>query len=112
MKIVTKTYLLISILVAVAAINLLLLYQEGANQNSESHAIVEISDIKVKAESVSGFAISVASGNLEDKENLEKVVDEVDTNLNNLQEGKDLHGHTVNIPSGEISTQYNFVLTA
>ena len=112
MKIVTKTYLLISILVVVAAINLLLLYQEGADQNSESHAIVEISDIKVKAESVSGFAISVASGNLEDKENLEKVVDEVDTNLNNLQEGQDIHGHAVNIPSGEISTQYNFVLTA
>ncbi len=112
MKIVTKTYLLISILVAVAAINLLLLYQEGADQNSESHAIVEISDIKVRAESVSGFAISVASGNLEDKENLEKVVDEVDTNLNMIQEGQDIHGHAVNIPSGEISTQYNFVLTA
>ena len=111
MKIVTKTYLLISILVAVAAINLVLLYQEGVNQNAESHAIVEISDIKVDAESVSGFAISVANGNLDDKENLEKAVNDVDHILMKIQSGEDVHGHPVAIPSGIIAEEFKHIIT-
>jgi signal transduction histidine kinase len=112
MKIVTKTYLLISILVVVAAINLVLLYQEGSNQNSESHAIIEISDIKVRAESVSGFAISVANGNIEDKENLENEVDEVDFVIKKILNGEDVHGHAIVVPSGVISEQLKNVATS
>ena len=112
MKIVTKTYLLISILVVVAAINLMLLYQEGLNQNAESHTIIEISDIKVRAESVSGFAISVANGNIEDKENLENEVDEVDFVIKKILSGEDVHGHAIVVPSGVISEQLKYVVTS
>ena len=111
MKIVTKTYLLISVLVAVAAINLLLLYQEGSNQNLESHAIVEIADIKVKAESISGFAISIANGNLDDREKMEEEFNAVDYLLQQIQNGKDIHGHPVSMPPIELASHFSHILT-
>lgn len=87
MKIVSKTYLLISVLVAVAALNLFLLYQEGAGQYDESNSIIKLSDIKVKAESVSGYAVSVANGNLEDKEKLTKELEDIEKIIEAIQTG-------------------------
>ncbi len=112
MKIVSKTYLLISVLVAVAALNLFLLYQEGTAQSDESHSIIKISDIKVKAESVSGFAISVANGNIEDKENLDDEIADVEKVLDKIQNGGELDGLTIaKTPTSEISTHFSHVIT-
>ncbi|MHA7734125.1 sensor histidine kinase [Nitrosopumilus sp. S6] len=111
MKIVTKTYLLISVVVAVAGINLFLLYQEGAGQFDESHSIIELSDVKVKAESISGYAISVANGNLEDKENLDNEIANVDLILNKIQSGGELDGVKVAKPYSGISTTFNDIIT-
>lgn len=112
MKIVTKTYLLIAVLVAVAAVNLFLLYQEGAGQHNESNSIIKISDIKVKAESVSGFAISVANGNTDDKENLENEINNVESIIEKIQTGGEIDGMTLaKTPSSVISTHFSHVVT-
>ena len=113
MKIVAKTYLLISVLVGVAALNLFLLYQEGAEQFDESHSIISISDIKVKAESVSGYAISVANGNDEDKTNLENEINNIETIIDKVKSGGDYEGLSLaKIPSAEINTHFNHVETS
>ena len=70
MKILSKTYLLISILIAVAIINLFLLYQGESTNNLQSNSIIKTGDIKVSAESLSALAISVANGNEEEKKKL------------------------------------------
>ena len=111
MKIVSKTYLLISVLVAVAALNLFLLYQEGTSQYDESHSIVSLSDIKVKSESVSGYAISIANGNLDDKENLESEIANVESILNSIQQGGEFEGMILaKAPTSEIDTHFNHVV--
>ena len=112
MKIVNKTYLLISVLVAVAALNLFLLYQEGTSQFDESHSIIKISDIKVKAESISGFAISVANGNTDDKEMLDKEIADVETILNKIKSGGEIDGVTIaQTPTADISTHFSHIET-
>ncbi|KEQ57023.1 Sensor protein GacS [Marine Group I thaumarchaeote SCGC AAA799-E16] len=99
-------------LVAVDALNLFLLYQEGSGQYDESNSIIKLSDIKVKAESVSGYAVSVASGNLEDKENLDNEVTNVETILNKIQTGGEIGGMVVaKTPNSEITTHLNHIIT-
>lgn len=112
MKIVTKTYLLISVLVAVAALNLFLLYQEGAGQHDESNSIIKISDIKVKTESISGYAISIASGNDGDKENLDKEITDVESIINSVKTGGEFNGLTMaKIPTQDIAIHFKHVET-
>lgn len=112
MKIVTKTYLLISILVAVAVFNLFLLYQEGSGVQEESNSIIRVADIKVKAESISGFAMLIANGNMENKENLEKEIENVEQILDKVRKGGEYEGSSLaRAPTSEISTQVNHVVS-
>lgn len=112
MKIVTKTYLLISILVAVAAFNLFLLYQEGSGVQEESNSIIRVADIKVKSESISGFAILIANGNMENKEDLEKEIGNVEQILDKVRNGGVYEGALLaRVPTSEISTQINHVVS-
>ncbi|KFM18563.1 Sensor protein GacS [Marine Group I thaumarchaeote SCGC AAA799-P11] len=105
MKIVNKTYLLIGVLVAVAAFNLFLLYQEGSGQHYESNAIIKIADIKVKSESISGFAVSVASGNLEDKENIENEIKDIEKILEVVERGGEFEGMTLASAPPKVSNE-------
>ncbi|AFS81151.1 integral membrane sensor signal transduction histidine kinase [Candidatus Nitrosopumilus koreensis AR1] len=112
MKIVTKTYLLISVLVAVAAFNLFLLYQEGSGVQNESNSIIRVADIKVKAESISGFAELIANGNMENMEGLEEEIDNVEQILESVRNGGSIEGTEIaKAPTSEIFTQLNQVLT-
>ena len=77
MKIVSKAYLLIAILINATVFNLFLLYQDQNFQASQSYSIIGVGDIKVKAESISGLSTSVANGILEDKDDLKKEIEEV-----------------------------------
>ena len=76
MKIVSKAYLLIALLISVAAFNLFLLYQEDQSQVSQSYSIIRTGEVKVKAESISSSAASVASGDFNEKANLQKEIEE------------------------------------
>jgi len=93
MKILSKTYLLISILIAVAIINLFLLYQGESTNNLQSNSIIKTGDIKVSAESLSALAISVANGNEEDKKKLQDEIQSGNSDLEAIRWMDTLHGN-------------------
>jgi len=112
MKIVVKTYLLIGILISLAAFNLFLLYQQEQSTTSQSYAIIRAGDVKVKAESISSLATSVANGNLEDKDDLQKEIDEIHSILTVIKNGGEIKGQTVEKIPATISSEYNKVSSA
>ncbi|QUC65144.1 HAMP domain-containing histidine kinase [Nitrosopumilus sp. K4] len=92
MKIITKSYLLVGILVGVAIFNLALLYQGEIEDNKQSTAVIKTGDIKVAAESISALAISVANGNEEDKQKLEREIQNTEKRIEILRVGGTLKG--------------------
>ena len=70
MKIINKTYLLVTILIIAAVINLTILYQREQTDNTEAYSIIRVGDLKVQTESISGLAVSTANGNGKDKNEL------------------------------------------
>jgi len=68
MKLIKKTYFLVGILIVAAAVNLTLLYQAQQETTDESYSIIRASDLKVKVETLSRLASSIASGNEEDRQ--------------------------------------------
>lgn len=112
MKIVSKAYVLIAILIVAAVFNLFLLYQDQNSETSQSYSIIGAGDVKVKAESISGLATSVASGVITDKGELEKEITEVQSTLTTIRNGGGFKGQTlVEIPTSLI-TDYNSVLSS
>jgi len=95
MKILVKTYFLIAILISLAAFNLFLLYQQEQSTSSQSYSIIRAGDVKVNAESISALATSVANGNLEDKDELQKEIDETHSILTILKNGGQIKGQTL-----------------
>jgi len=112
MKIVSKAYILIAILIVAAVFNLFLLYQDQNLETSQSYSIIGAGDVKVKAESISGLATSVASGVITDKGELEKEITAVQSTLLTIRDGGEFKGQTLaKIPTSLI-TNYNEVLSS
>jgi signal transduction histidine kinase len=103
---------LISILIVVAIINLTLLYQSEFTSDSQSHSIIRTGDLKVQTESISGLAISAASGIIEDKNNLNKEIENVDESLNILKKGGVIKGSTVQQIPLSLMSEYDKVVTS
>ena len=95
MKLLNKTYLLVGILIAAAAVNLFLLYQIQQIGSAESYTIIRVGDLKVKTETVSKFASSIASGNNEDRENLKNEIQEFENILEVLESGGNYNGQSI-----------------
>ena len=95
MKIVSKAYLLIIILIGVAVFNLFLLYEDEKSGITQSYSIIRAGDVKVKAESISALATSVANGNVEDKNELQKEIEEVQSTLTIIKNGGTLREQTL-----------------
>ncbi len=112
MKIVVKTYLLIGILISLAAFNLFLLYQQEQSTSSQSYSIIRTGDIKVKAESISSTAKSIANGNIEDKIKLQKEIDEVQSILTVIKNGGVIKNQTLEKIPSSISSEYNKVVSS
>jgi len=112
MKIVVKTYLLIGILISLAAFNLFLLYQQEQSTSAQSYSIIRAGDIKVKAESISSTAKSIANGNIEDKINLQKEIDEVQSILAVIKNGGVIKDQALEKIPSSISSEYNKVLSS
>jgi len=87
MKIIIKTYLLVGILIALAILNLTLLFQFQQTGTAESYSIIRAGDLKVKTETVASLATSIASGNEADRENLNQEAKEFESDLNILRHG-------------------------
>ena len=112
MKIINKTYLLISILIVVAIINLTLLYQSESTDTSQSQTIIKTGDLKVQTESISGLAVSAANGIVEDKKSLNKEIESIDGVLNTLKKGGTIKGQTIQQISPSVISEYNKVVTS
>jgi len=103
-KLISKTYLLVAILITAAVINLFLFYQDTNSQTTQSYSIIRVGDVKVSAESISALATSVASGNKQDKDQLDKQIQEVEHIVNVIKNGGTIKGQSLDkIPSSLIS---------
>ncbi|MCV0366775.1 MAG: HAMP domain-containing histidine kinase [Nitrosopumilus sp.] len=111
-KIISKAYLLIIILIAAAVFNLFLLYQDDKSGISQSQSIIRIGDVKVKAESISALATSVANGNAEDKNELQKEIDEVQSTLLKIKNGGNINGQEISVIPPALVLDYNKVYSS
>jgi len=111
-KIINKTYLLVSILIVAAVINLTLLYQSEQVDNSQSYSIIKTGDLKVQTESISGLAVSVANGNYNDKDALDKEIENIELVLTTLKNGGTVNGQTIQKIPSSIKSEYDKVLTS
>jgi len=101
MKIASKTYLLIGILVSAAIFNLFLLYQDQNIDKNQSYSILKVGDIKVNAEAISSIAVEIASGNEKDITKLEKEFEKIQYNINTLESG----GQINNVPVEKVPAE-------
>jgi Ribonuclease G/E len=112
MKIILKSYLLVGILIAAAAVNLFLLYQAQNISDDESYTIIRASDLKVKVETLASLAGSIASGNEEDRQTLRNEIDEFESVLKILQTGGSIRGQSIATIPNEIIEDFNEVLAS
>jgi signal transduction histidine kinase len=111
-KIVSKAYLLIIILIVAAVFNLFLLYQDDKSGISQSHSIIRTGDVKVKAESISALATSIANGNAEDKNELQKEIDKVQSTLLKIKNGGNINGQEIAVIPPALILDYNKVYSS
>ncbi|NDF30412.1 MAG: hypothetical protein EB150_09520, partial [Nitrososphaeria archaeon] len=106
MKIISKAYLLVGVLIAVAIVNLLVLYNTQNAIASESYSIIRAGDLKTKTETIAGLATSVANGREADRVSLEKEINEFDTILSTLKSGGTIRGQVISPIPNDISQDY------
>jgi signal transduction histidine kinase len=96
----------------VAVINLTLLYQSESTDNSKSFSIIKTGDLKVQAESISGLAVSVANGNVADRDKMNNEIENIDSILAMLKKGGAVEGQIIQKIPSEVSSDYNKVLAS
>jgi len=101
---------LVSIVIIAAVINLTLLYQSEQTDVSQSYAIIKTGDLKVHAESISGFTISVATGNVKDEVEVKNEIEKTELILKTIKTGGILDDQPI-VKISQIS-EYNKVLTS
>ena len=89
-----------------------LLYQREQMDNSESYSIIKTGNLKVQTESISGLAVSVANGNVDDKDELNNEIGNVDSVLVMLKNGGTVNGQTIKKIPPSITSEYNKVITS
>jgi len=103
-KLISKTYLLVTILIIAAAINLFLFYQDSNSQTTQSYSIIRLGDIKVTAESIAGLSVSIANGNEDDKKELDEKILQIENVIEVIKQGGLINGQEVEkIPISLIS---------
>ena len=112
MKITIKTYILIGIVIATASINLFLVYSIQQAGTAESLSIIRAGDLKVSAETVSGLATSIASGNDQDREKLKNVIQNFEQSLDVLKNGGTIRGQAVVTIPSILSNQHDQVTSS
>ncbi|MGQ0639038.1 MAG: HAMP domain-containing protein, partial [Nitrososphaerota archaeon] len=95
MKIIHKTYFLLAVIIAAASVNLSLLLTTAQENEADSNAIISVTELKSTAERITGLASSIASGNEEDRESLNKRVESFDVVFDTLRNGGKLNGQQV-----------------
>ncbi len=109
MRLISKTYLLVGILIVVAIANLGILYNAQTNAGDESFSIIRAGDLKVDVESISTLVRSISTGNEKDRKSLEEKINGIDTALATLKTGGVIHEVNI-IPIPEkLSPEYEVV---
>ena len=109
MKLISKTYLLIAILIVAAAINLFLFYQDNNSQTTQSYSIIKVTNAKVLAESASASATLIANGDKESEEKLNEEIEEVQKIIRIIKDGGSIDGQTVDSIPSVLLDDYNKV---
>ncbi|HEY4680862.1 MAG TPA: HAMP domain-containing sensor histidine kinase [Nitrosarchaeum sp.] len=112
MKIISKTYLLVLILIIAAVINLILFYQSQQTDNSQSQSIITVGDLKVQIESISGSAIAAANGSIDDESKINKKIEYIESVLNMLKNGGVIDEQTIQKIPSSITSDYNKMTTS
>ncbi len=107
MKLLSKTYLLVAILIVAAAINLFLFYEDTNSQTTQSYSIIRVGDVKVAAESVSALATSVAGGNFQDKEQLDTKILQVEQIMEAIKNGGAVKGQSLDKIPTSLTLDYD-----
>lgn len=110
MKVISKTYLLVGVLIGVALFNSFTLYNAQITAGNESSSILRAGDLKAKVEAIAGLANSVANGKEGDRETLEKEIKEFDTELSALRSGDKTDGFTTTPIPDSVKSQYEKVV--
>ncbi|MDC8437629.1 MAG: HAMP domain-containing histidine kinase [Candidatus Nitrosotenuis sp.] len=109
MKIISKTYLLISILIAVAIFNLFILYNTQITTTNESYSIIRAGDLKTKVETIAALSSSIANGNNEDRTNLEKEINDFNDVMHTLKNGGTIRGQAITPVPDSVEGDYEVV---
>lgn len=109
MRIISKTYILVGVLIALAIINLLLLFQIQQVGTDESYSIIRAGDLKVNTETISSLSASIASGNEQDKEILQLEITNFEHVLSVLKNGGTIRGQGIVTIPKTISAEYDNV---
>ena len=110
MKIITKTYIVVGILIAIAAVNLFTIYGIEQQGIAESYSIIRAADLKQKTETVSSLASSIANGNDEDRDILKKMIQEIEMDLDVLKNGGTIREQKIVTIPNEISEDYGMLV--
>lgn len=109
MRIISKTYILVGVLITLAIINLLLLFQIQQVGTAESYSIIRAGDLKVNTETISSLSASIASGNEQDKEILQLEITNFEHVLSVLKNGGTIRGQGIVTIPKTISAEYDNV---
>lgn len=109
MKIISKTYLLVGVLIGVAFFNLFVLYNTQISTTNESYSIIRAGDLKTKVETIAGLAGSIANGKEADRPQLEKEISEFDAVLSTLKNGGTIRGQAIAAIPNSVSSDYENV---
>jgi signal transduction histidine kinase len=109
LKIISKTYLLVGVLISVAVFNLFVLYNTQIMTVGESYSILRAGDLKAKVETIAGLATSIASGSESDRSVLEKEIREFDTILETLRSGGTVRDQVITPIPDDLISEYDTV---
>ncbi|MBI3638949.1 MAG: HAMP domain-containing histidine kinase [Thaumarchaeota archaeon] len=106
MKIISKTYILLAVIIGVSLLNLFVLLQTSQENEAVLHSINSASNLKVTVERIAGTANSIASGNEIDRQTLTTQINNFENTYNILGSGGQLNGITIIVVPGELRDKY------
>ena len=101
-----------SVLIFAAGVNLFLFYQDSHTETDQSYSIIKIADAKVGSEAIASFAISVANGNTQDKESLDKNIQNVENIIKSIKTGGMVDGQVTEKVPNTLVLEYQNLSTS
>ncbi|HET6458279.1 MAG TPA: HAMP domain-containing sensor histidine kinase [Nitrosopumilaceae archaeon] len=109
MKIISKTYVLLGVIIGVSLLNLFVLLQTSQENETVLHSINAASNLKVTVERIAGTANSIASGNEIDRQTLTTQINNFENTYSVLGNGGQLNGITIIAVPNDLRDKYTDV---